>query len=57
VGLACESTSVRQVARQFRLAASTLRAIDHGISNGGMPRVARSGWNRWAETKSTSASR
>ena len=28
VGLACESASVRQVARQFRLAASTVRAID-----------------------------
>jgi transposase len=27
VGLACESASVRQVARQFRLAASTVRAI------------------------------
>jgi predicted alpha/beta-hydrolase family hydrolase len=26
--LACESASVRQVARQFRLAASTVRAID-----------------------------
>ena len=28
VGLACESASVRQVARQFGLAASTVRAID-----------------------------
>jgi hypothetical protein len=28
VGQACESASVRQVARQFRLAASTVRAID-----------------------------
>ncbi len=28
VGLACESASARQVARQFRLAASTVRAID-----------------------------
>jgi transposase len=28
VGAACESASVRQVARQFRLAASTVRAID-----------------------------
>jgi transposase len=28
VGLACESAAVRQVARQFRLAASTVRAID-----------------------------
>ena len=28
VGLACESASVRRVARQFRLAASTVRAID-----------------------------
>jgi transposase len=28
VGLACESASVRQVARQFRVAASTVRAID-----------------------------
>jgi transposase len=28
VGLVCESASVRQVARQFRLAASTVRAID-----------------------------
>ncbi len=28
VGLACQSASVRQVARQFRLAASTVRAID-----------------------------
>jgi transposase len=28
VGLACESASVRQVARQFRLAASTVRVID-----------------------------
>jgi transposase len=28
VGLACESASVRQVAPQFRLAASTVRAID-----------------------------
>jgi transposase len=28
VGAACESASVRQVARQFRLAASTARAID-----------------------------
>ena len=28
VGLACESASIRQVARQFRLAASTVRAID-----------------------------
>jgi transposase len=28
VGLACESASVRQVARQFRLAASTVRAMD-----------------------------
>ena len=28
MGLACRSTSVRQVARQFRLAASTVRAID-----------------------------
>jgi transposase len=28
VGLTCESASVRQVARQFRLAASTVRAID-----------------------------
>src|SRR5260370_10531141 len=28
VGLACESASVRQVARQFRLAASTVRASD-----------------------------
>ena len=28
VGLACESASVRQVARQFRLAASTVRSID-----------------------------
>jgi len=28
VGLACESASVRQVARQFRMAASTVRAID-----------------------------
>ena len=27
-GLACESASVRQVARQFGLAASTVRAID-----------------------------
>lgn len=28
VGLACESAAARQVARQFRLAASTVRAID-----------------------------
>jgi transposase len=28
VGMACEGASVRQVARQFRLAASTVRAID-----------------------------
>src|SRR6202011_1204968 len=28
VGGACESASVRQVARQFKLAASTVRAID-----------------------------
>jgi hypothetical protein len=28
VGLACESASVRQVARQFGLIASTVRAID-----------------------------
>jgi hypothetical protein len=28
VGQACESASVRQVTRQFRLAASTVRAID-----------------------------
>lgn len=28
VGLACESASARQVARQFRLPASTVRAID-----------------------------
>jgi hypothetical protein len=28
VGLACESAAVRQVARQFGLAASTVRAID-----------------------------
>ena len=28
VGLVCESASVRQVARQFRLAASTVRAIN-----------------------------
>jgi transposase len=28
VGLACESASVRQVAQQFRLATSTVRAID-----------------------------
>jgi len=28
VGMACESASVRRVARQFRLAASTVRAID-----------------------------
>src|ERR1700686_5772540 len=28
VGLVCQSASVRQVARQFRLAASTVRAID-----------------------------
>ena len=28
VGLVCESASVRQVARQFRLAASTVRSID-----------------------------
>ena len=28
MGLACESASVRQVARQFGLAASTVRAID-----------------------------
>src|ERR1700756_3597838 len=28
VGLACESASVRRVARQFRLADSTVRAID-----------------------------
>jgi hypothetical protein len=29
-GLACESASVRQMARQFRLAACTVRAIDSG---------------------------
>ena len=28
MGLACELASARQVARQFRLAASTVRAID-----------------------------
>ena len=53
VGLACESASVRQVARQpARCERST-----YGICSAGVPRVARSRWSRWVWMRSTLASR
>jgi len=45
VGLACESAAARQVARQFHLAASTVRAIDQRYLE------------RWAKTRKKSVLR
>ena len=45
VGLACESAAARQVARQFQLAASTVRAIDQRYLE------------RWAKTRKKSVLR
>ena len=62
VGLACEMASARQVARQFGLAASTVRAIDlstwsDGMRRGELRRCAKWAWMRsiWARSRSFSA--
>ena len=55
VGVACESTAARQVARQFRLAESTMRAID--LCYLGRRRGVSRSCMSWASMRSTWARR
>ena len=56
VGLACESASVRQVARQFGLLPARCERSTCGICNAGVRRVAKTHWYKWVWMRFTLAS-
>jgi hypothetical protein len=53
VGQACEIASARQVAQQFGLVGSTVRAIDLRYLSGGRLHDGSQRWCKWVSTKST----